>query len=131
MNKTPRRLKRREFFSIGTQTAVVAFAATGYLNLPAAEPDAAEKSPSPPIQIGILLGTYRSGSLETRLDAAKSAGINYVQLSMDCAGLPTMPDEISPEVVGQSGAPPPPEESRSRQCRALLTCATPTPNSAN
>src|SRR5262245_26732258 len=101
MNKTPRRIKRREFLSMGTQTAAVAFAGAGYINLPAAENNAAEKAPSPSIQIGILLGTYRSGSLETRLDAAKSAGIDCVQLSMDCAGLPAMPDEISPEVAGQ------------------------------
>src|SRR5690349_2205714 len=101
MNKTPRRLKRREFLSLGLQTAAVAFAATRYLNSSAAESIAVEKSPSLSIQIGILLGTYRSGSLETRLDAAKSAGIEYVQLSMDCAGLPAMPDEISPRVAEQ------------------------------
>ena len=101
MNKTTRRLNRREFFSIGTQTAAVAFAAAGYLNMPTSESNAAENSPSSPIQIGILLGTYRSGSLENRLDAAKGAGINYVQLSMDCVGLPTMPDEIPPELAGQ------------------------------
>jgi sugar phosphate isomerase/epimerase len=86
---------------MGTQAAAVAFTGAGYINLPAAESNAAEKASSPPIQIGILLGTYRSGSLENRLDAAKSAGIDCVQLSMDCAGLPAMPDEISPEVAGQ------------------------------
>lgn len=100
MNKLPEQLKRREFLTKTTQTAVAGFAATGSINLLATESSAAETPPLP-IQIGVLLGTYRSGSLETRLDAAKSAGIDCVQLSMDCAGLPMLPDEISPEVAGQ------------------------------
>jgi sugar phosphate isomerase/epimerase len=48
-------------------------------------------------QIGILLGTF-SGTLESRLAAAKNAGLECVQVSLDCVGLPAMPDVISPEV---------------------------------
>lgn len=46
-------------------------------------------------QIGILVATtYTSGSLEERLDEAKAHELECVQLSMSCAGLPDMPDEI-------------------------------------
>ena len=101
MNKLPKQLKRREFLTTTTQTAAAACAAAGSIDWLAAESSAAEKQRSLPIQIGILLGTFRSGSLEARLDAAKAAGIDSVQLSMDCAGLPMMPDEISPDLAGQ------------------------------
>jgi sugar phosphate isomerase/epimerase len=48
---------------------------------------------SPPI--GILLATtFTTGTLEARLDAAKAIGLACVQMSMVCAGLPEMPDEI-------------------------------------
>jgi sugar phosphate isomerase/epimerase len=56
---------------------------------------------SQPIQIGVLLGTFRTGSLAARLDAVRASGLDCVQLSMDCAGLSIMPDEISPELTGQ------------------------------
>jgi len=48
--------------------------------------------------------TYRTGSLEDRLDAAKAHGMACVQLSMACAGLPEMPDSIPaglPEKFGR------------------------------
>lgn len=46
-------------------------------------------------KIGILVATtYRTGSLEDRLDAAKAHGMECVQLSMACAGLAEMPDTI-------------------------------------
>jgi sugar phosphate isomerase/epimerase len=46
-------------------------------------------------QIGILLNTtYTTGTLEERLDQAKAHGIECVQVSMSCVGLPDMPDEI-------------------------------------
>ena len=49
---------------------------------------------APLMQIGILLGTFVRPSLEGRLDAAKAGGLDHVQLSLDCAGLPAMPEEI-------------------------------------
>ena len=51
------------------------------------------------MQIGILLGTFARGTLETKLDAVKACGLDCVQLSMDCAGLRPMPDEIPAEVI--------------------------------
>lgn len=46
-------------------------------------------------QIGILLATtYTTGTLEARLDEAKAHGLACVQVSMGCAGLPDMPDEL-------------------------------------
>lgn len=61
--------------------------------LKAAEPD------SP--QIGILLATtFTTGTLEARLDAAKACELTCVQMSMSCAGLPEMPDQIPPGLPG-------------------------------
>jgi len=51
------------------------------------------------MQIGILMGTFGRPTLEARLDAVKACGLDCVQLSMDCAGLPYMPDRIDPEVA--------------------------------
>jgi sugar phosphate isomerase/epimerase len=49
--------------------------------------------PFPPI--GILVATtFRTGTLEERLDAVKAHGLECVQMSMTCAGLPEMPDEM-------------------------------------
>jgi sugar phosphate isomerase/epimerase len=53
------------------------------------------------MQIGILLSTFVRPPLEGRLDAAKAGGLEHVQLSLDCAGLPAMPDEIPPELAGR------------------------------
>lgn len=102
MNNQPEQLKRRAFLTKATQTAAVAFA-SGHNLLAAAEGNASPVSTQKklPIQIGILLGTYRTGTIEARLDAAKAAGINAVQLSLDCAGLSMMPDAIAPELAKQ------------------------------
>jgi len=94
MNESSRQLNRRGFLKQATQAAALGFGVTGPRSLPAAaEPDA-----SPGIQIGILLGTFRGSTLESRLDAVKACGLDCVQVSLDCAGLPDMPDEIPPEV---------------------------------
>lgn len=69
---------RRHFLALSTATAAAA---------------AAQPPPSP--QIGILLATtYTTGTLEARLDEAKAHGLASVQLSLSCAGLPDLPDEI-------------------------------------
>lgn len=53
-------------------------------------------------RIGILVGTtYTTGTLEARLDEAKAHGLQCVQISMTCAGLPEMPDAIPPELTGR------------------------------
>jgi sugar phosphate isomerase/epimerase len=51
------------------------------------------------MRIGILMGTFARPTLEARLDAVKASGLDCVQLSMDCASLPSMPDRIAPEVA--------------------------------
>ena len=53
------------------------------------------------MQIGILAGTFRRPTLEATLDAVKDSGLDCVQLSMSCAGLASMPEEIKPEVVAR------------------------------
>lgn len=51
-------------------------------------------------QIGILIGTtFTTGTLEARLDAVKAHGLACVQMSMVCAGLPEMPDQIPRELL--------------------------------
>lgn len=96
MNRTNRQLRRREFLQHATRAYALALGAAGCQSLPAA----AEPGRPAPIQIGILLGTFR-GTLETRLDAAKSCGLDCVQVSLDGAGLTDMPDEIPPEVANR------------------------------
>jgi sugar phosphate isomerase/epimerase len=91
-------LKRREFLKRVTPVAALAMGAPGWRSVRAAAPDA---EPRPPIQIGILLGTFRLGTLEARLDAVKACGLDCVQVSLDCAGLPAMPETIPPEVASR------------------------------
>src|ERR1039457_5787426 len=50
-------------------------------------------------QIGILLATtFITGTLEARLDAARACGLACLQMSMACANLPEMPDQIPAEL---------------------------------
>lgn len=63
---------------------------------PSAKPGSRE---APLIEIGILLGTYSRPTLEARLDAVKAHGLDCVQLSMECAGVAPMPDEIAPQLA--------------------------------
>jgi sugar phosphate isomerase/epimerase len=53
------------------------------------------------MQIGILMGTFRRPTLEARLDAVKAHGLDCAQLSMGCAGLTSMPDEIPPQLIAR------------------------------
>lgn len=83
-NPTTLSQTRRDFLRLAAGGA-------GAAALAAAEPE------SPPI--GILIATtFSTGTLEARLDAVKAAGISCVQMSMVCAGLPEMPDEIPAEL---------------------------------
>ena len=66
-------------------------------------PAAAAAGPGAPaaplMQIGILLGTFGRPTLEAGLDAVKASGLDCIQLSMDNAGVPAMPDAIAPELA--------------------------------
>ena len=114
MNEPNKQLKRRDFLKDASPVAALALAAPGWRSLLAAtgpNDDAAipqgsipsetvARQPSP-IQIGILLGTLGRGTLETRLDAVRACGLDCVQVSLDCAGLHDMPENIPPEVTGR------------------------------
>ncbi|MCW5963117.1 MAG: sugar phosphate isomerase/epimerase [Bryobacterales bacterium] len=81
----PETRRRREFLALAGVAAIGSAQAQTH-------PEAVD--PSLP-QIGILVSTtYTSGTLEARLDEAKAHGLACVQMSMACAGLPDMPDEI-------------------------------------
>jgi sugar phosphate isomerase/epimerase len=80
---------RRDFLHLAGAIAVGT--TCGRTPLAAAEPE------SP--QIGILLATFSRGTLEARLDAAMACGLACAQVSMDCANLPAMPDQIPPELA--------------------------------
>ena len=84
------------------KAAAALTAGTTLANITQAEPNnTATKKDAPIIQIGIFLGTFSRPTLETRLDAVKSCGLDCVQLGMDCVGLPSMPDKIAPEMLAR------------------------------
>jgi sugar phosphate isomerase/epimerase len=97
MNQARQQLNRRDFLKQTTQAAAFVLGMTGPRSLRAA----AQPNPSAAIQIGILLGTFGGSTLEARLDAVKACGLDCVQVSLDCAGLSDMPDEIPLEVSGR------------------------------
>jgi sugar phosphate isomerase/epimerase len=97
MNTVIPPLQRRRFLKQAAQVAALALGATN----PRIWLATAESIPTAGIQVGILLGTFGRGTLETRLDAVKASGLDCVQVSLDCAGLPDMPDEIPPKIAGQ------------------------------
>ena len=102
---------RRQF--LHAVSALALGSAGGPRRLQAATIDAAPGAPKlaphidpagqPPalMQLGILLSTFVRPPLEARLDAAKAAGLQHVQLALDCAGLPAMPDKLPPELAGR------------------------------
>ena len=51
------------------------------------------------MDIGIFAKIFKRASLEETLDAIKAHGIRYVQFNMACAGLPTLPDQVSSELI--------------------------------
>jgi sugar phosphate isomerase/epimerase len=51
------------------------------------------------MQLGIFAKTFTRPSLGETLDAVRVHGLGCVQFNMSCAGLPPMPEEISPELA--------------------------------
>jgi sugar phosphate isomerase/epimerase len=83
---------RRDFLHLAGP--VVTGTTCGQIMARAAEPE------SP--QIGILVATtFTTGTLEARLDAAKACGLGAAQISLACANLPDMPDQIPAELPGR------------------------------
>ena len=58
-----------------------------------------EKKETAIMQIGVLSGTFGRPTLAALLDAVKANGLDCIQLSLGCAGLPDMPDRIAPEAA--------------------------------
>jgi sugar phosphate isomerase/epimerase len=84
------------------KSAAALAAGAAFAKVVQAEPDGPPaKKEVPLMQIGILLGTFRGPTLEARLDVVKACGLDCVQVSMDCAGLAPMPDEIAPEALAR------------------------------
>ena len=93
------RQNRRHFLHVAGALTVGTTCGPGLLA--GAEPGQPGTGAAPLIQIGILLGTFAQPTLEGRLDAVKACGLDCVQLSLDCAGLPAMPEEIPSELAGR------------------------------
>ncbi len=99
--------RRRFLKAAGALTLGASFASS---SAEAAAP-AGTQRPAPPggaatketrqMQIGILIGTFSRPTLEARLDAVKANGLDCVQMSMDCAGGPLMPEQIAPELAAR------------------------------
>src|SRR5262245_29821086 len=51
------------------------------------------------MEIGIFVKTFARQSLTATLDAVLASGLRVVQFNMVCAGLPSMPDTISPKLA--------------------------------
>jgi sugar phosphate isomerase/epimerase len=56
------------------------------------------------MQIGIFTRVYKRATLADVLDAVRAAGVTAVQFNMECAGLPELPEEITPEAAATIGA---------------------------
>lgn len=94
ISSAPVGIGRREFLRA---TGVLTFGALTYGGAAAA----AAEGEGPPIRVGVLLGTFSRGPIEARLDGVKACGLDCIQFSFDCAGLPAMPDQIPPELVAR------------------------------
>jgi sugar phosphate isomerase/epimerase len=90
---------RRSFLRLA---GALAISSAGNHRLLAAAPfEATGREPAKgplPIQIGILLGTFSHGTFEDRLDAVKASDLDCIQVSLDCAAVPAMPDSIPPDL---------------------------------
>ena len=53
------------------------------------------------MRIGIFAKTFVRPTLEKTLDAVKDTSVDCVQFNMACAGLSSMPDEITPEYAAE------------------------------
>lgn len=53
------------------------------------------------MQLGIFAKTFAPAPLPDILDAVQGNGLTAVHFNMSCAGLPSMPDEISPTLTAQ------------------------------
>ena len=54
--------------------------------------------------LGIFADTFSRPSLEANLDAVAEHGLAVVHYDMSCAGLPSLPEYIAPELARRIGA---------------------------
>jgi sugar phosphate isomerase/epimerase len=92
---------RRDFLRLVSTLAAGMTCGTAVLGADRSRHLAAAGKETTTMQIGVLLGTFGGPTLESRLDKVRACGLDCVQLSFDCAGLPAMPDEISSELAGR------------------------------
>ena len=121
---TELRATRRQFLRVAGALTVGTTCGRGLMAAAATKDPAPGESAAhgaPIIQIGILMGTFSEPTLEARLDAVKACGLDCVQLSMDCAGLAAMPDEVPRNWPTGFIAKPRRAASRSLPCRAPST----------
>jgi len=96
---SPERATRRDFLRTATAVgAGIALARTAAAN--AADPAPPTTRPSP-LRIGVFLSTFTENPFEAKLDAVKANGLDCIQFSTDCVGLPPMPDRIDPEMIAR------------------------------
>lgn len=53
------------------------------------------------MELGIFTSTFSRPTLEETLDAVASHGLHHVQINLACAGMPSLPERIEPEVAGR------------------------------
>lgn len=53
------------------------------------------------MQLGIFAKTFARATLEETLDAVAAHGLSHVQFNLSCAGLATLPDEVSPALCAR------------------------------
>ena len=53
------------------------------------------------MEVGIFARTYARPTLEAVLDAVRADGLTWVQLNLACAGLPTVPESLPPDLASQ------------------------------
>ena len=117
MNRASQQLNRRDFLRQAAPAATVVLGVTG----PGSRLAAAQSNASAAIQIGILLGTFGSGTLEAHLDAVRACGLDCVQGASTAPACRTCPTRSRWRCPAGFVARPPPGGSRSRRCRARST----------
>ncbi len=51
------------------------------------------------MQLGIFARTFARPTVEDVFDAVRAHGLHCVQFNLSCAGVPTLPDEIAPDLI--------------------------------
>lgn len=71
------------------------------------------------MRLGIFAKTFVRPSLAETLDAVAARGLDCIQFNFSCAGLPTLPEKIAPELIAQIR-----EQTRLRQLEIVAVSGT-------